>query len=66
MFTDGYADQFGGKDEKKFMSKRLKELLIANYHNTIALQEKNITDAIIDWKGDHEQVDDIQMIGIRI
>ncbi|MFY9310922.1 MAG: tetratricopeptide repeat protein [Bacteroidia bacterium] len=66
MSTDGYADQFGGPEGKKFMTKRLKELLIANYSNSIAEQEKNITNAIIDWKGDYEQVDDIQMIGIRI
>lgn len=66
MSTDGYADQFGGPEGKKFMTKRLKELLISNYPNTIAEQEKNITDTIIAWKGEYEQVDDIQMIGIRI
>ena len=48
------------------MTKRLKELLISNYSFTIAQQEKNITDAILAWKGGFEQVDDIQMIGIRV
>jgi serine phosphatase RsbU (regulator of sigma subunit) len=66
MFTDGYADQFGGKEGKKFMTKRLKELLLINYHKPIPEQEQIITKAIIDWKGNHEQVDDILMIAIRV
>lgn len=66
MFTDGYADQFGGKEGKKFMTKRLKELLISNYSNSIAEQEQSLTESIIAWKGLEEQVDDICVIGIRI
>jgi serine phosphatase RsbU (regulator of sigma subunit)/Flp pilus assembly protein TadD len=66
MFTDGYADQFGGKEGKKFMTKRLRELLLANYHKPIPEQEQIFTKAIIDWKGNHEQVDDILMIAIRV
>lgn len=66
MFTDGYADQFGGKEGKKFMTKRLKELLLNNYHKPIPEQEQIVTKAIVDWKGNHEQVDDILMIAIRV
>lgn len=66
MFTDGYADQFGGKENRKFMIKRLKELLISNYSNPISEQERSLTEAIIKWKGIEEQVDDICVIGIRI
>ncbi|MGB3947908.1 MAG: SpoIIE family protein phosphatase, partial [Bacteroidia bacterium] len=66
MFTDGYADQFGGKEGKKFMTKRLKELILANCDKPIQEQEIIIKNAIIEWKGNHEQVDDILMIAIRI
>jgi serine phosphatase RsbU (regulator of sigma subunit)/tetratricopeptide (TPR) repeat protein len=66
LFTDGYADQFGGPKGKKFKYKQLQELLIANAHKPMG-EQKNILDAAIEsWKGDLEQVDDILIIGIRI
>ncbi len=66
LFTDGYADQFGGNKGKKFMYKQLKELLLANSHISMVEQKKVLKDTIENWKGSLEQVDDILVIGIRI
>lgn len=66
IFTDGYADQFGGDKGKKFMVKKFHKLLIKNSSLSVAEQEKNLDEAIENWRGDHEQVDDILVIGIRV
>lgn len=66
LFTDGYADQFGGPKGKKFMYKRFEELLRANSHVPVELQKRIYSNAIDEWKGEHEQVDDILLIGVRI
>ena len=66
IFTDGYADQFGGENGKKFMVKKFHKLLVQNSSLKVTEQEKNLDDAIESWRGDHEQVDDILVIGIRV
>lgn len=66
IFSDGYADQFGGKEEKRFMTKRFKDLLLANYSKSMPEQENVLLKTIEAWKGDREQVDDILVIGLRI
>jgi hypothetical protein len=66
LFTDGYADQFGGSKGKKFMYKQLKELLLANSYLSMSEQKNVLKDTISRWKGNLEQVDDILVIGIRI
>lgn len=66
LFSDGYADQFGGKHNKKFKYNQLKNLLwdISPRHAT---EQKEILSATFnDWKGVNEQVDDVLVIGIRI
>jgi serine phosphatase RsbU (regulator of sigma subunit) len=64
--SDGYADQFGGPQGKKFMTKRLKELLQENYKKPID-QVNNILDTTFEeWKADFEQVDDILVIGVKV
>lgn len=66
LFTDGFADQFGGPKGKKFKYKQLSELL----HSLIGLhaekQVQHIFKAFEDWKGNLEQVDDVCVIGIKI
>jgi serine phosphatase RsbU (regulator of sigma subunit)/rhodanese-related sulfurtransferase len=66
LFTDGYADQFGGPRGKKFKSKQLQELLVSL--SDVSLEEqKKVLDAIItEWKGNLEQTDDILVVGIRV
>ena len=66
IFTDGYADQFGGDAGKKFMSKNLKDLLISISHLTCAEQKQRIEIAFNNWKQSYEQVDDVLIIGIKI
>ena len=66
LFTDGYADQFGGSNGKKFKYKPLQEKLINLSGVTLDIQ-KNELNTIFDlWKGDLEQVDDVCVIGVRI
>ena len=66
LFSDGYADQFGGPEGKKFMSKRLENLLgeIANLN--CDQQKTRLETVFAEWKGALEQVDDVCVVGIRI
>ena len=66
IFTDGYADQFGGQKGKKLMTKKLKEIVIAIQHKSMQEQEQHLNRFIDDWKSGTEQVDDILVIGIRV
>ncbi len=65
-FSDGYVDQFGGPKGKKFKSKQLKELILANCNKPMSLQNEILNTTIEQWKGKNEQVDDILVIGIRV
>jgi serine phosphatase RsbU (regulator of sigma subunit)/rhodanese-related sulfurtransferase len=66
LFTDGYADQFGGPKGKKFMYKHLHELL-ASLNDVSFSEQKRILDAaIIEWKGNLDQTDDILLIGLKL
>ena len=66
LYTDGYADQFGGPKGKKFKYKTLNELLLNNSHLTLNEQLVNLNSEFINWKGELEQVDDVCVIGIKI
>ncbi len=65
IFTDGYADQFGGEHGKKLMTKRLKEVLLSIQHLTMSEQQVFLKNYLDNWKGNNEQVDDVLMIGMR-
>jgi serine phosphatase RsbU (regulator of sigma subunit) len=66
VFTDGYPDQFGGENGKKFKYKQLEELLM-NIHTKGMNEQKTILEKVhTDWKGNLEQVDDICILGIKI
>lgn len=65
LFTDGYIDQFGGKENKKFMIKRFRELLLSINKLGMPEQKRKLDEAITAWIGNNEQTDDIQVIGIR-
>ena len=66
IFTDGYADQFGGEKGKKLMTKRFKEILLSIQEKSMKVQEKILDETIEEWKKDQEQVDDILVIGVRV
>lgn len=65
IFTDGFADQFGGLRGKKMLSKRLKEVLLSIADLPMQEQELKLDQFFESWKGKHEQVDDVLLIGIR-
>lgn len=65
-FTDGFADQFGGPKGKKFMKKQMKELILQMATLPLEEQQKTILQTFNDWKGSHEQIDDVTMIAVRI
>src|SRR3989339_291457 len=66
MFSDGYADQFGGPAGKKFKYKSFKELLLKNSHLDMEQQKNALENGFIEWIGNLEQIDDVVVIGIRI
>jgi serine phosphatase RsbU (regulator of sigma subunit)/ligand-binding sensor domain-containing protein len=66
LYTDGYADQFGGEKGKKFKYRQLDDLLITVHHLPASEQLSIITKKFNDWKGSLEQVDDVCIIGIRL
>ena len=66
IFTDGYADQFGGPKGKKFKYRQFQELLITSIQEPLQKQEEILTEIFNEWKGNLEQVDDICVIGVRV
>ncbi len=64
--TDGYADQFGGRDGKKLMAKKLKDILLSIQTKSMQEQQHYLDDYIENWKAGLEQVDDILVIGLRL
>jgi serine phosphatase RsbU (regulator of sigma subunit) len=66
IFTDGYADQFGGPQGKKFMYKRFRDLLMSIQSKSMKEQGKILEDAMEEWKANTAQLDDILVIGFRI
>jgi ligand-binding sensor domain-containing protein/serine phosphatase RsbU (regulator of sigma subunit) len=68
LYTDGYQDQFGGdqKGGKKFLSKKLKTLLLENHHQTCAQQMEILAQHHYEWRRTLEQTDDILIFGAKI
>ena len=64
-FTDGYADQFGGTRNKKFMKKRFKSLLLEISGLNMEEQKSTLHERFIEWKQSNDQVDDILVIGVK-
>ncbi|MEL6534128.1 MAG: SpoIIE family protein phosphatase [Bacteroidota bacterium] len=66
LFTDGFPDQFGGEDSRKFMIKNFRELLRDIHWRDLAFQEKTLEDKLEKWMGKHKQTDDITVVGLRL
>ncbi|MBC7861557.1 MAG: tetratricopeptide repeat protein, partial [Bacteroidia bacterium] len=66
LFTDGYADQFGGPKGKKLKQKQFKETILENKELAMAQQAELLADKFNNWKGKLEQVDDVTVIGIQL
>ncbi len=66
LYTDGFADQFGGPKGKKFKYKKLNELLLTNINESMDNQKKILLTTLNGWKGELEQVDDVCLLGIKL
>jgi ligand-binding sensor domain-containing protein/serine phosphatase RsbU (regulator of sigma subunit) len=66
LFSDGYADQFGGPQGKKFKLSQMKALLLNVQDHEMNEQQRILEQTIESWKGSHDQVDDMLVIGIRV
>lgn len=66
LFSDGYADQFGGERDKKLNYKRFKDILMEACQLPISQQQKFVEKKFEDWRGTTEQTDDVCVMGIRI
>jgi ligand-binding sensor domain-containing protein/serine phosphatase RsbU (regulator of sigma subunit) len=65
MFSDGVQDQFGGEQDRKFSSKRFRELLLKIHLLPLEEQRQIISDTITDWQGERRQTDDMLVIGLK-
>lgn len=65
IFSDGYADQFGGPNGKKFLYRRFRDLLVDIHEKPMDRQKGLLLEALNQWRGAQEQVDDILVIGMR-
>lgn len=66
LFSDGYTDQFGGDNVKKFNRKRFRNLLLSFADYTMEKQKKELEFSYNNWKGLQEQIDDVCVIGLTI
>ncbi len=66
LTTDGYIDQIGGQNNKKFLSSRFEKLLAHIYSLSIDKQHYVLEETFEDWKGDSKQIDDVLVIGFKI
>lgn len=66
MFSDGFIDQFGGEARKKFKSMNFKKLLLSVQKESMDMQRQSLEQAFDQWRGPHEQIDDIVVLGVKI
>ncbi|NMF36567.1 PAS domain S-box protein [Flammeovirga yaeyamensis] len=64
MFSDGYPDQFGGEENRKFGAKRIRELIVNTDHSSMEDIATTFSNTFENWKGNFKQTDDVIMIGI--
>jgi serine phosphatase RsbU (regulator of sigma subunit) len=66
LFSDGYADQFGGRKGKKFMYKQFQELLLRHCYKPMKIQKEILDNHFEKWKGGYDQVDDVLVMGLSL
>ena len=66
IFTDGYSDQFGGPEGKKFKYRRFRHLLLSIHSSPVKEQKEHLERSMEEWMGENDQVDDILVIGMKI
>ncbi len=65
-FSDGYVDQFGGADGRKFMIKHFKELLLEIHQKPMSEQKVILDETLRNWHGKSPRIDDVVVMGVRI
>ena len=66
IFSDGYQDQFGGEDNRKFMSKKMRQMLLEIHTQPFEQQKQCLDRRLHQWMGDRAQIDDILVIGFKV
>jgi len=66
MSSDGYADQFGGIKGKKLKVKTMKQLILDHCNSDFTTQKEVLHDRLVEWMGDHEQIDDVCVVGFQM
>lgn len=66
LYTDGFADQFGGPKGKKYKYKRLQDYFASNYTKDVSTISKELDIEFPSWKGDQDQIDDVCMMMVKI
>ncbi|AFM02890.1 Y_Y_Y domain-containing protein,putative transcriptional regulator [Bernardetia litoralis DSM 6794] len=66
LYTDGFPDQFGGEENRKFMSRRFREFLLEYHYLSAVEQEEKLGTALEMWKGNIKQTDDILVVGVKV
>jgi len=66
LFSDGYHDQFGQENNKKFGSRKLKEFLFQIHHQSASAQHDLLQQTFEQWKGSTNQIDDVLVMGVKI
>lgn len=65
LASDGYQDQFGGSQNKKFLSRRLQDTLLSNHKYSMQAQSYIYHQVFHQWRGDNDQIDDVSILGIK-
>jgi tetratricopeptide (TPR) repeat protein/serine phosphatase RsbU (regulator of sigma subunit) len=65
-FTDGIVDQMGGPKGRKLLPKGLREWLLSLWSQPVAKQAESLTALFETWRGEHHQIDDVTIVGVRI
>lgn len=66
LCSDGYADQFGGPNDKKFMTKKFKSTLLRTAKLSMQTQQLELERMFNEWKGNAEQTDDVLVVGVEL
>ena len=66
LFSDGFPDQFGGPDRKKYKYGKFKRFLLEIHQEPMHKQKELLLKELDGWMGDHEQIDDVLVMGVRI
>ena len=66
IFTDGFADQFGGPSNRKFMSKNMKKMFLEHAEKPLTDQLEIYDQLFMNWRGENDQLDDICIIGMKV